>query len=336
MVPMSALREYGVLLESARGPIPNVAELIAGEPIRGSWWGHPASHAIFDAINRLADSPDVVRTRLIAGKVTLIHRRLWPALVRVADRLPVERLAAIHEEHGASGAHRVHERPFPSWVPDDVTLAAKALSDDEAVSQLPVCVVALLTLTSTVATRRSLRPGTSEPVEPPSDSQILTSLGPPLSYGRDVAVRPAGAVTFLLADIEGPTSRWERQSEATRAELAEHDAIVRTAIEAGGGEVVRHTGEGFMAVFGDPIGAVAAAVECQRRLAESTLGDVAGPHRAAHGAAGADRRRRTRPGSEPGGPCHDRRPRWAGADVGDHGGPRPRRAPGGPRTCRRR
>ena len=145
MSPMAALREHGMLLESARGPIANVAELIAGERIRGSWCSHPASHAIFAAINCLADSPDVVRTRLVNGKVTLIHRRLWPALVRVADRLPTAPLAAIHEEHGATGAHRVHERPFPSWVPNDVVQAAKDLSDDVAIGQLPVCVVALLT-----------------------------------------------------------------------------------------------------------------------------------------------------------------------------------------------
>ena len=44
---MALLVEHGVLLESARGPIPNVAELVAGEPITGSWWGHPSSHAIF-------------------------------------------------------------------------------------------------------------------------------------------------------------------------------------------------------------------------------------------------------------------------------------------------
>ena len=51
------LAERGVLLESARGPIPNVAELIAGGPISGSWWARPASHAIFAAINAVADSP---------------------------------------------------------------------------------------------------------------------------------------------------------------------------------------------------------------------------------------------------------------------------------------
>ncbi|HZA79476.1 MAG TPA: hypothetical protein VE623_24125 [Acidimicrobiales bacterium] len=136
---MAALVEHGILLESARGPLPNVAEMVAGEPIRGSWWAHPAGHAIFAALNSLADSPDVVRTRLVNGKVTLIHRRLWPALVRVADQFPLEALAAIHEEHTTSGAHRVREQPFPTWVPNDVRQAAKKLSVDEALAKLPEC-----------------------------------------------------------------------------------------------------------------------------------------------------------------------------------------------------
>ena len=142
---MAVLVEHGMLLESARGPLPNVAELVADQPIRGSWWGHRSSHAIFHALNDLADSPDVVRTRLVNGRVTLIHRRLWPALVRLADRLPRERLAAIHEEHTSSGAHRVHEQRFPEWVPDDVAESAHSLSEHEAMSQLPSFVVTLLT-----------------------------------------------------------------------------------------------------------------------------------------------------------------------------------------------
>jgi hypothetical protein len=136
---MDTLVEQGMLLESARGPLPNVAEMVAGEPIRGSWWGHPASHAIFDALNSLAASPDVVRTRLVNGKVTLVHRRLWPSLARVADRFPPERVAAIREEHTSSGAHRVRAEPFPDWVPRDVLEAAETLSADDALAQLPAC-----------------------------------------------------------------------------------------------------------------------------------------------------------------------------------------------------
>jgi len=42
--PMAVLVDHGMLLESAHRPLPNLAELVAGERIRGSWWGHPPSH----------------------------------------------------------------------------------------------------------------------------------------------------------------------------------------------------------------------------------------------------------------------------------------------------
>ncbi len=136
---MAQLVDAGMLLESARGPIPNVAALVAGEPIKGSWWGHPAGHEIFRVINELADSPDVVRLRLVNGKITLVHRRVWPALVRISDHVPPERLASIEEEHTATGAHRKIETPFPDWVPDDVLRAADTLSEDQAFNSLPDC-----------------------------------------------------------------------------------------------------------------------------------------------------------------------------------------------------
>ena len=136
---MAMLVEQGVLLESARGPIPNVAELVAGEPITGSWWGHPAGHAIFAAINELADSPDVIRLRVVNGRITLVHRRFWPALTRIGARFAPARLAAVSEEHTESGAHRKVEIPFPDWVPADVMEAADALTEEEAMTMLPEC-----------------------------------------------------------------------------------------------------------------------------------------------------------------------------------------------------
>ena len=124
-------------MESARGPLPNLAEFMAGEPITGSWWSHPASHDIYAAIQQVRDSPVVVATRLVNGKVTLIHRRLWPALARLADRFPADRLAAIQEEHTPTGAHRKRETPFPDWLPPEVSVAAGRLSDEEAWRALP-------------------------------------------------------------------------------------------------------------------------------------------------------------------------------------------------------
>lgn len=136
---MATLIEHGMLLESARGPLPSAAEMVAGEPIKGSWWGHPRGHAIFDALNALDASPDVVRLRLVNGKVTLVHRRLWAALARAADRFTARQLAALHEEHTAGGAHRVVEQPFPQWLPPDVLEAAGQLTLGQALAQLPEC-----------------------------------------------------------------------------------------------------------------------------------------------------------------------------------------------------
>ena len=131
--------ERGVVLQSARGPVPNVAQYIAGEPIRGSWWGHPAGKEIYAVLNALDESPDLVATRLINRKVTLLHRRVWPSVVRVSERLGVANLSAIHSEHTASGAHHSFEVEFPLWVPEAALRDADALSLDEALALLPEC-----------------------------------------------------------------------------------------------------------------------------------------------------------------------------------------------------
>jgi hypothetical protein len=137
--PEEWVRHHAIVLQSAHGPIPNLAEYVAGEPIRGSWWGHKSGHAIYAALNQVRDSPDVVALRLFNGKITLVHRRVWPALVRAAERFPVARLAAIEEQHTASGAHLSIEIPFPEWVPPEAVAAAAKLSLEEALAQLPEC-----------------------------------------------------------------------------------------------------------------------------------------------------------------------------------------------------
>jgi hypothetical protein len=139
MDEMGWLREQGVAMQSARGPVPSLAERIAGEPIRGSWWGHPAGHEIYRVINLVRASPDVAATRLIDGKITLVHSRLWPALVRVSDRFPPERLAALDEIEAPTGRQRTISIPFPDWVPAESVSEAALLSVDEALAALPAC-----------------------------------------------------------------------------------------------------------------------------------------------------------------------------------------------------
>ena len=78
------------------------------------------------------ESEDVLVCRLVEGKVTYVHRRLWPALVRLASRLGKARLARVWSEHTASGAHRNRRVPFPKWVPADVARAAARLTEAEA------------------------------------------------------------------------------------------------------------------------------------------------------------------------------------------------------------
>lgn len=79
-------------------------------------------------------------------------------------------------------------------------------------------------------------------------------------------VPPSGVVTFLFTDIEGSTRRWEADADAMRVALAAHDKVLRTAIEANGGFVFSHTGDGMAAAFTSPTAAVDAAADAQREL----------------------------------------------------------------------
>jgi hypothetical protein len=129
------IRKHGVVLEAARGPVPSLIEAIAGEEIRGSWWLHPKSRLIFAVTRAIRDSDDVLVCRLVKGKVTLVHRRLWPALVRAAGRLPLEHLAQVREVHTSSGRHVIEAVPFPDWVPSSVRAAARRLSEEAALAE---------------------------------------------------------------------------------------------------------------------------------------------------------------------------------------------------------
>ena len=124
--------EHGVVLVSAQGPVPRLTEAIAGEPIKGSWWGHPKGQQIFAILEALSASEDILVCRLVGGKVTMVHRRLWPALFRVANRFAPDRIAQVSQEHTAAGRHENREVPFPKWVPRDVKEQAEKLDEEEA------------------------------------------------------------------------------------------------------------------------------------------------------------------------------------------------------------
>jgi predicted ATPase/class 3 adenylate cyclase len=89
---------------------------------------------------------------------------------------------------------------------------------------------------------------------------------------------PTGTVTFLFTDLEGSTRLWEQHPAVMKGALARHDEILRGAVEAQGGHVVKTTGDGIHAVFGAAEDAIEAAVAAQRRLGAASW-DATGPLR---------------------------------------------------------
>ena len=81
---------------------------------------------------------------------------------------------------------------------------------------------------------------------------------------------PAGAVTFLLTDIEGSTGLWEAHPAVMASVIARHHEIVADCIDAHDGRQPRSQGEGdsTLSAFARPGNAVGAALAVQRALGE--------------------------------------------------------------------
>jgi class 3 adenylate cyclase len=82
--------------------------------------------------------------------------------------------------------------------------------------------------------------------------------------------------TFLFTDIVDSTRLLETLGdEKYRKLLARHDELLRERIVESGGEVIKHTGDGYFAAFASPRAAIEAAVGIQRALdAEIVAPDV--------------------------------------------------------------
>jgi hypothetical protein len=133
---LNFVNERGLVLASAKGPVPRLIDAIAGETIQGNWWVHPNARAIYRVLSEVTRSDDVLVCRLIDDKITLVHRRLWPPLVRLAAGFSPRRVAMVQEQHTARGHHQSREIPFPDWVPPEVARQAQELQEHEAVAML--------------------------------------------------------------------------------------------------------------------------------------------------------------------------------------------------------
>jgi len=85
------LKSQGLLLESDPN-LPCVTQVIVGRHLHTSWWAHPQANLIYGVLLRLTRNRDVLTAKLVDGKVTLIHKKLWPAFFAVAtSREPWQR-----------------------------------------------------------------------------------------------------------------------------------------------------------------------------------------------------------------------------------------------------
>jgi class 3 adenylate cyclase len=107
---------------------------------------------------------------------------------------------------------------------------------------------------------------------------IFERLGAKLDQERakELLGRAQAQRTFLFTDIVDSTRLLETLGdEKWRKLLARHDELLRDRIVESGGEVIKHTGDGYFAAFGSPRAALEAAVAIQRALdAEIVAPDV--------------------------------------------------------------
>jgi len=80
-------------------------------------------------------------------------------------------------------------------------------------------------------------------------------------------------LVFFFTDIEGSTRLWEEHASVMMDVIARHDDILRRQVEAWGGKVIAHTGDGIGAAFegGEPL---TCALETQKHFAAEPWGEI--------------------------------------------------------------
>jgi len=107
----------------------------------------------------------------------------------------------------------------------------------------------------------------------PKTSRRIVPVATALRPGRDVEGHP---VAFLFTDLHSSTALYERVGDAAAYEIVRrHFAFLAGIVLENNGVVVKTIGDAVMAVFGDPVDAVKAALAMQVRIAEfeQTNGD---------------------------------------------------------------
>ncbi len=102
------------------------------------------------------------------------------------------------------------------------------------------------------------------------DANATQDIGALLSEWNLPEKRPTvpSVFTFVFTDIVGSTAMTQRLGNAgAQKAVRAHNTAVRGALQAHKGREVKHTGDGIMAVFPDPVSAVQATIRMQREVA---------------------------------------------------------------------
>ncbi|MGH2582561.1 MAG: AlkZ-related protein [Anaerolineales bacterium] len=95
-----ALKELELrgLLLLADAWLPSVVSVIVGRPVSGSWWSAPEGKLIYNTANDLERHPDALIVKLLSGKLTFVHRRLWPAIYAIGIARESWQMQSLSEE----------------------------------------------------------------------------------------------------------------------------------------------------------------------------------------------------------------------------------------------
>ena len=134
---LADLKRRGLMLVHD-STFPSLTGLTIGEPIRGSWWAHPLSNDVYNISQQLQHCGEVAQTKLVSGKETYVHRKLWPHLIAIGisrEAWQLDSLTAptreLLEEADRAGSIRMDQikstRPRKELSEDARTLAARLL-----------------------------------------------------------------------------------------------------------------------------------------------------------------------------------------------------------------
>lgn len=260
------------LLRLAQGQLGGAAEgireAIERPPMTPSWHAPPGS-----ALYRMPLLAAQVEIALASGDEATAYQAV-DQLSAIADEFGSQAMAAtaasargLLEARTGHAAEAVHtlRGAIEAWVglnaPYETARSRLALA--EALAAIDQGERAVMELR---AARGSLEELGAVPQLRRAD-MLAESLGVGAGMG-DRQASPRELRAFAFTDIVDSTRlAGALGDEAWHAVLRRHDDTVRRAVAEHGGEVVKHTGDGFFLAFGDADRAIEAMIALQRRLA---------------------------------------------------------------------